>query len=289
MAIADSCANNTKNISNTNCEFNQRLPEKYLVAKSSTVVIPIGSTKAQVKALITSGDLFVFPIIDGVNSDNTPDINVETNEFGKSFVADKTLNTAINYKISTSECMMRSLQTWDGVSVYAWMVDVDGGISGDLVDDINLKGTKSKFFFRRPKVRTANTGEFKASMVYLADNDQVDQRMSTDFMSDLDGIIDLDVTVVSSASGSVVIKALAGCNGSEVDGLTASELVIKNAAGVLQTADTFVDNANGTYTFTYGTPLVAGTYTPNLSTTSFDFPGSDTIYGIDPSPSTFTI
>ena len=293
MAVADSCGNSVSNISKTNCSINQRLPYGYLVSRTLDKLISLSDleNKSAIKTMIANGELYFISGIAGVNSDNTVRPTPETNEFGNSYVADTRVNTNIDFKIDISQCMLRNLRTWNNVNVSAWMVDVDGGVIGNLVEveGVNyLKGQPTKFLSTKASVRTANTGEFKASMIVIQDNDQADYRIDTDFILDLDGIQDLDVTVASSSATSVVIEVQTGCNGSDITGLDAN-LSIKDASGVVQAPDSITDNLDGTYTFAYSTPLVAGTYTPNLSTTSYEFPASDTIYGEDPTPQTFTI
>jgi len=65
----------------------------------------------------------------------------------------------------------------------------------------------------------------------------------------------------------VIIKAEAYRTGTAVPGASETpgeDWTVKNAAGVEQTPTTITDNSDGTYTFAFGTPLAAGTYTFNF-------------------------
>ena len=87
---------------------------------------------------------------------------------------------------------------------------------------------------------------------------------------ELSGLIDVDITESGvSTSGLVVAQVLRDCDNEPVTGLVEGDFTILASDGSTDQlpADTFTDNADGTYSFVFTTPVLdADTYTVNLKT-----------------------
>jgi len=288
------CGGAPKNISKTNCGYNEKLPHGYAVSKVRGFKISKEDLKdkAKILALITSGMLYLFPKVVGSNADNTPDLEVEVNEFGYSFVADTTLNTALNLKIDTSSCMMPNLKSWDGLNVHAFKIDVNGDVNGiNVIEDgvEYLQTQPTKFYFRKPKTRTSNKGELRSSMVVLMDNDLMDEKVPAPFILGLDGIIDLEFKLESVTATEIVVRAEEICNDNAVLGLDANlvcdQLDANNEPTTELVPSSVVDNLDSTYTLTFGAAVLptGENVSVNLNTKAFSPSGTDAIYGVSTS------
>ena len=293
--MSKDCGVKTRNVSKTNCVYKEMLPHNYLASKirGFKMTAEDAKDKTKILALIEAGTLIVLPKIAGANGDNTPAMEAEVNEFGFSFVADTTLNTALNLKIDTSACMMDNLETWNGLDVYAFKVDVDEKINGikTIVDGVEyLESQPTKFYFRKPGTRISKKGQVKAQMIVLMDNDRMNSKVSSPGIMSVDGIIDLEFSIDSITNTEIVVRVEETCNDNPVLGLDGNidfERVNADGTGsttpVMFVPTSIVDNLDSTYTATFAAnTYAAGMYIKtNLSTTTFSPPSTDTIYGED--------
>lgn len=174
-------------------------------------------------------------------------------------------------------CDIIKLRTFNNVSGRAFIITNDGSIWGTSPDGTKLKGfLLSKLFFTGLGGSDGSTTR-KFSMYYQFKNPSELFDYAAAILHgnlswsplDLVGLMDVTVAVESSAAGSVTVSVTKDCDGEAIDGLVVGDFTMLASDGTTEMlpGDGFADNGDGTYTFTFTTPVLpADTYTVNLKT-----------------------
>ena len=284
MALKDSCGDNIANISRTNCTVNQKLIKGFLVYRDlPTQLLYADITKVKIKQAIQEGKAFYFPRITGA-TDNSGDIAINVNDYGVSRVGSTAINTSISFEVETSPCMLDNLLSWTKVKVVAYPIYEDGSIGGYDVENTYFKGQASMFVFQKAKYKTNKDDDPQTTMIWLADNDQIRHSVKTDFILDLDGIVDVIATIgtVTNAVIKFTIKEI--CNGTPIEGLLYTDFSVTLANGDIVAPTAIVDNTGGSYDLTVAT--TNGANFLNFSLKSIPLVGSDKLVGLKSTPFT---
>lgn len=167
-----------------------------------------------------------------------------------------------------------ALKSHSNLKRSVYLIDQQGRIHGVSSDDIKFEPAELETFTVQ-KLKANNgtdASTTKVTMVF-ADSDKWQKkpaiiRPSAFNPKDLEGL----TSVLLSESGTptlseIIIEVEVFRTGDSVLGFSEtpnSDFVVKNATGVVQNPTTITDNGDGTYTFAFGTPLAAGTYTFDL-------------------------
>lgn len=219
-------------------------------------------TVADWKAAILAKKLVpLFPVYELADA-STEDTKFESGSFSK--VTAKGVEK-ITFECYLSVCAYAALKSYENSGKYGELFEYneDGDYSGIFAsDNIKVKGRKVTSV-KVTRIRaTKDKVPFVKGEITFADKDDVLDAVivKSDLSeSDLEGIFDVQLVQVSATATAIRFTASAGCSGggSLVTSLIAANIVVKNAAGAVQTVSFVTADANGVYTLT-GTGFVAG-------------------------------
>ncbi len=228
---------------------------------------------------INAGTVYPFPLFEEIEPAIEDDVEQETGIGLSLFVREGKYGGVGRFQVAL--CNLPKLRSFNEVTGRAFIVTGNGKVYGTSPDGTVLKGFKlSKFHVSGLKGTDGSTVRFVElryqfkNLNEMADYPAVPQ-LTWDPL-ELSGLIDVDITVDSSAEGSLTISAARDCDNQAVTGLVEGDFEVKDSSGSAQSADTFADNDDGTYTFTYDPVLSADDYTVALKT-----PASQTTGGYD--------
>jgi len=175
-----------------------------------------------------------------------------------------------------SLCNHKQLRKHNGTKNRVFTITNTGYILGTTADDINFKGILLDLF--RVEKRGQGTPENKQrTKIRIQENDPAEwndrgywinpPEASTAWnaLDELVGLKDVNIAVVSSSSATVILSVTTNCGGEVVTGMAEGDFTITGAVEGAQTASSFTDNGDGTYTFTFAPALSADTYTCALA------------------------
>lgn len=176
--------------------------------------------------------------------------------------------TAPAVKITTFEsylgfCSHAALKSYAGTEYdQVFEFNNDGSLVGVYVDGGKVKGQNLKDL--NVGIRSIATSDKPSTTVVrltYADYNELEDNavvVKPDWThNDLGGIFDIELTQVSATSTEIKFKALWDCGTAVVTNLVAADVVVKDAAGVVQTVSFVVADANGVMTVT-GTGFATG-------------------------------
>jgi len=221
---------------------------------------------------IDAKNIYPMPYAEEVETNIEDNVVQETAKGARIFVREGKIAETLKFRVAL--CDLPKLRTFNNVSGRVFTVTEDGAIWGTSPDGTKFKGFALSDFhisaMGGTDGSTARMVELSYQMKYtdeLADHPAVVWPTWTAL--DLSGLVDCTVTVDSSAAGSVVLSVARDCDGEAVDGLVVGDFTILASDGTTQMlpGDSFADNADGTYTFGFTTPVLPNdTYTANLKT-----------------------
>ena len=186
-------------------------------------------------------------------------------------------------------CNLAALRTYNNLKGRAFIVTSDGTIFGTSPDGVKFRG----FLLSEFKVgKLMNTDGSTARMVPI--NYQFkDPTEMGDFPATikpttwsataLAGLKDVTVAVVGTATDALLVVSIVGnCDAVNIEGLVEADFTLLDVAlNEELPADSFTDNGDGTYTFTFSPVLDADTYTINLKTPALQTTGGYESSGAD--------
>lgn len=219
-------------------------------------------TVADWKAAIQAKNLVpLFPVYELADA-STEDTKFESGSFSK--VTAKGVEK-ITFECYLSVCAYAALKSYENSGKYAELFEYneDGDYSGVFAsDNTKVKGRKITSI-KVTRIRaTKDKVPYVKGEITFADKDDVLNAVivKSDLAeTDLEGIFDVQLTQVSATATVIKVKASAGCSGggSLITSLVDGDLVVKNAAGAIQSVAFTAPDADGVYTLT-GTGFVTG-------------------------------
>lgn len=221
---------------------------------------------------INSKSMYPFPIFDAVEPAIEDNVKQDLPTGVSLFVREGKYGGKGMMQVAL--CNLANLRTFNEVQGRAFIVTGEGQVFGTSPDAAKLKGFKlSEFHVSMLKGTDGSTKrmveldyQFK-NVTEMADYPAVPS-LSWDPLT-LTGIVDVTVAVDSSAAGSVVVSVTRDCDGEAVKGLVVADFTMLASDGTTEMlpGDGFADNDDGTYTFTFTTPVLpSDTYTVDLKT-----------------------
>ena len=241
---------------------------------------------------IDAKNIYPFPAFEEIEDISEDDVYQELATGSRIFIREGKY-TAVG-RLRVPACKLSDLRSFNGVKGRIMIVTSNGKILGTSPDDTKFKGFElADFRVSRIKGTDGSTARFVDVTYQLKSPTEFGDYLAIPEITDwdpttLDGLLDVTVTVDSSAEGSVVVSVASDCDDEAIEGLVQGDFTMLASDGTtsMLDADDFADNEDGTYTFTFTTPVLpADTYTVNLKT-----PANQTTGGYDPgSAASFTI
>lgn len=223
---------------------------------------------------VDAKNMYPFKIFDEVEPAIEDDVEQELATGVSLFVREGKYGGVGRFEMSL--CDLPKYRTFNEVQGRAFIVTGNGKIYGTSPDGAKFKGFKlSKLHISGLKGTDGSTVRFvEVRYQFKSPSEMSDFPAVPNIGTDWDpltltGIVDVTVTVESSAEGSVVLKVIRDCDGETVDGLVVGDFTILASDGTTEMlpGDGFTDNGDGTYTFVFTTPVLpADDYTANLTT-----------------------
>ena len=227
--------------------------------------------EANWESAINAKTLYPFPIFDSVEPAIEDNVKQDLPTGVSLFVREGKYGGKGMMQIAM--CNLANLRTFNEVQGRAFIVTGDGQVFGTSPDGVKFKGFKLSEFHVSKLGGTDGTTKRMVELDYqfklpteMADYPAVPV-LDWDPLT-LTGIVDVTLTVTSSAAGSVVVNVTRDCDGENVTGLVIGDFLVLASDGTTEmTPNSFTENGSGTYTLTYSAPaLPADTYTVNLAT-----------------------
>lgn len=180
-------------------------------------------------------------------------------------------------------CNLANLRTFNEVSGRAFIITGDGQVFGTSPDGAKFKGFKLSEFHVSMLKGTDGTTKRMVELDYqfklvteMADYPAVPV-LTWDPLT-LTGLIDVTVATSGTPTGSLVtVSVTSDCDGQGVTGLVEGDFTLLDSGSNEELpSTTFTEVGSGVYSFAFGTPLGADTYTINLKT-----PASQTTGGYE--------
>ena len=222
---------------------------------------------------INAGTVYPMPIFDEVEPTLEDNVKQETGLGTSIFVREGKYGGL--GRVRTALCNLPNLRTFNEVSGRVFIITGNGKVYGTSPDGAIFRGfTLSEFhvsMLGSTDGTTARMVEFDYQLknpTEMGDYPAVPQ-LTWDPLTQLTGVVDVTVTVDSSAEGELVISVDRDCDTEGVTGLVEGDFTILASDGSTEMiqAGLFNDDGGGGYTFTFTTPVLpADTYTVNLKT-----------------------
>ncbi len=268
--IIELCKGSEKKTRNTgaNEQCFEGILERPFVAKKGFEFATIAEFKSLIAWRAAIAAKNVVPLFDAyeVTAANTEATNFESGNF--------TYETAPAVKKTQFECFLgfcshRALKSYKNseyTQIFEFtkgngLMGVDAGlgkVKGQELSNINVGirniATKDKPAFTQVIFTYKDYNELEDNPVAVIPSWDT---------SDVPGIFDVNLEIVSASATQIKFKALSGCGNDLLTSLVAADVVLRNATGVVQTVSFVVADANGVYTLT-GTAFATG-YVLNLN------------------------
>ena len=228
--------------------------------------------EANYESAINAGTIYPFPLFDSVEPAIEDNVKQDLPTGVSLFVREGKYGGKGLMQVAL--CNLADLRTFNEVQGRAFIVTGDGQIFGTSPDGVKFKGFKLSEFHVSMLKGTDGTTKRMVELDY--------QFKNTSEMADypavpvldwdpltLTGVVDVTVTVDSSAAESVVVSVARNCDGEALTGLVVGDFTILASDGSTEMLPGagVTDNADGTYTFSFTTPVLPDdTYSVNLKT-----------------------
>ena len=159
-------------------------------------------------------------------------------------------------KFKDTEALRKSLNELNGSEVYVIFFTNKNAIQGIRVGQNSLKFVKSNISVSSEMAEGVRLIVVKFTFALDFETLYAELRMESNFTTDeISGLTGLYIYAVSCSATEMVVDIRDAANNA-VDGLTTTNLQVYDITGAAEITDSWVDNADGTYTATYtgGTP-----------------------------------
>ena len=220
-------------------------------------------TKATVLAAITAKNLVPLPEFETVEDENTEATTVEKRT--KTIVSKEGV-AGSKYGIDAAMCTYAALKTYQD-SDYTRIFEITDSENEEMTCDIDSDGKvwgrklTSTIVGLRTRTNLENDASVPLSLKFAEDTYSIIR--TGDEYAKIEGVFDSSLTQVSASATEIKFTIATDCSGAKVSTLEAADIVVKNAAGAVQSVTFTAADANGVYTVT-GTGFVDG-YTVEIN------------------------
>ncbi|QYS85411.1 hypothetical protein JJC03_09180 [Flavobacterium oreochromis] len=173
------------------------------------------------------------------------------------------------FKSVVGSCSYNALSSFNEKEMQAFEFTEDGYIKAVITADKKIKGQTIKLNVGRLQDAVDGTPQSTLVTVNYKDFKEYEQNGANVLIdysySDVYGIFDVTLLQVSASATEIKFKVKEGCagGGTSVTTLTASDIVVRNTAGAIQSVSFVTATSDGVYTLT-GTTFTTG-YTVSLN------------------------
>ena len=241
---------------------------------------------------IDAKNLYPFPAFEEIEPNEEDDVRQELATGLSIFIREGKYGGMGRLRVPA--CNLEALRSFNSLKGRAFIITSNGKIMGTSPDDTVFKGFElSDLRVSKIKGTDGSTARFVEVYYQLKNPNEMGDYLAIPEITSWDpttlkGLLNVTLTVDSSAEGSVVVSVASDCDSEAIEGLVEGDFTILASDGTTEmlAADDFADNNDGTYTFTFTTPVLpADTYTVNLKTAA-----NQTTGGYDPgTAASFTI
>lgn len=218
-----------------------------------------------------SDRVYPFPSV-FLMEDNSEDAVFQEGSISSLFVRDGKINYDMTHE--SSRYKHAAMKTHSNKKVSVYLIDQQGRIHGVSSDGVFFEAINlDTFVVQKLKVNNGSDATTTKTTMIFADSEEFQLNPAfvkpEDFNpKNLAGLSDAAIAESGTPTTSeVIISVSANRTTNAIPGLSETigeDFTVTNAAGAEQTITTITDNSDGTYTFAFGTPLVAGDYDFNL-------------------------
>lgn len=267
MYLAKNCGFSIEDVALDNCVFNPSKIVGHLVTTNPTFKLAVSTdlTKTMINQYLAAKTLRLVKGYVGYEGEVTAP-TTGTTGYGDIVMTSQGGDLSFTYDYKYSQCTFRKLQSWYGITFYAFPIDENNNIGGELIwdnDEAYLKGVKSTFSVPSYLPFRGTDDNIVSPFIWNASKIKLDVYVPLAFdLDEVDGVITSVFTTSDEKETEYTLTLTTACNGSPIIGAE-SDIVTYDASGAV-VSTTIVDNLDGTYTIT-GT-LTAATYSVNYST-----------------------
>ena len=209
-----------------------------------------------------------FPAFDVVEDTSEDDVVQELPSGVKFQVREGKYGGKGSFRVAL--CDLPALRTYNNLKGRIFIVTSDGAILGTSPDGIKFKGFLLSEFKVGKLGQTDGTTERMVSLDYQLSVPAEIADFPASFTptwnaAALVGIKDVTVAIDSSAAATVVVSVKGNCDDEGVEGLVETDFSFTDDTPTSELpADSFTDNADGTYTFTFSPVLDPDDYLVDL-------------------------
>ena len=280
--MAQDCSTNKKNTGRPDCSANYGFAQGVILTPRDTEVATATAVKTEatwtalINAALSSRTFVINPELDNLQAIE-PTSDDPVMEEGLNGVQFKVRDGNRRFKFTMAnipDCWKGGIRSLENSKWDAWLI-----MSNDYLRSWSPDGTKRRGF--KCKLHGGNTAyaasgdETEKYTFYLdildpermgddAVADEVTESTGDFYITDLNGIIDTDITEVSSTTSQVVVDVKTTCGENGVPDLVAADFVIYDNTGTEVSITTSVESSTVPGRYTISATLTAGTYTVNL-------------------------
>lgn len=262
--IIELCKGSEKKTRNTgaNEQCFEGILERPFVAKKGFEFATVAEFKSLIAWRAAIAAKNIVPLYDAyeVTAANTEATNFESGNF--------TYETAPAVKKTQFECFLgfcshRALKSYKN-SEYTQLFEFTkgNGLMGINMPDGKVKGQElSNINVGIRNIATKDKPAFTTVIFTYKDYNELEDNpvavIPSWDTSDVPGIFDVNLELVSASATEIKFKALSGCGNDLLTSLLGTDVILRNAAGAVQTVSFVIADANGVYTLT-GTAFANG-------------------------------
>lgn len=230
--------------------------------------------EANYEDAINAGTMFPMPLFKEVEPTLEDDVEQETATGASLFVREGKYGGIGRFE--TAICNLANLRTFNEAVGRAFIITSNGKIYGTSPDGVKFRGFDlSKFHVSYLKGTDGSTVRWVEIRYQFEDPTQMGDYAAVPTLDwnplSLAGVVDVTLTLDSSAEGLVVASVVRNCDGEVVTGLVVGDWTMLASDGETEMlpGDDYAEAPNGTYSFTFTTPVLpADDYTLDLKTPS---------------------
>ena len=253
MLVNEACntqESGTKNLGKREQCIEGAVKTAYLAKESfSFADIEAAKSKANHLTAIQNKDLVPIPLIDGIEANNT-----EATYYNGRF-EDFETKAAVhgsNYRINLAICTYAALKTYAN-SEYTRFIQITtkNEMTVDIQDDGSVKGRKLTSMIVGPRMEATDSDPAYTNLLLKYAEDTYSILKPSGFeLTDIEGIVDVSLEIVSASATSIKFKAKDDCANAVYKVFEDGDFVVKDTDGAAQTVSFVAPDADGVYELT---------------------------------------
>ena len=265
MIINEACGGTNTKVKNIGGKLQcfEGLLKTFFLTKENFSFATVADAKLKANSLtaIAAKEIAPFPLVGDVQLSNT-EATVKDTLYQGSYELTAAVPGEI-YRIDTAVCTQEALKSYENAGyTRIFQLTNEGEITCDIQDDGTVKGRKLSSFnvgIRNSRV----AGDIPFTNITVKFSSEIYSVLKTDSdLSDLEGILDVNLEQVSASATEIKFTANVACSGTSANTFVAADVIVKDTEGAVVAVTFVTPDPNGVYTVT-GTGFATG-YTLGL-------------------------